>query len=389
MSRVPLQRLGRQKIFFTTLRAQQETLAKLAHDRNMLVVQLKAAIASAELCVKRTEQSEKVESQRRTESGRRNAAITHQTNEKALLEAENVMDSLSEQLQSTKAFIRQLSDGMSYNGEWLASQREWQQEASIRFGNVETGCRFSSAGLQDLRLLEEDDDDDSTSATIVGFAKRPAECLRELVDRRKVVVGDARALETYAMGQAYSLPPQIVPALGKPRIQMLGSAHYGNGKVKKLPASSSSMTRYEQKTFKDVYVGVTMLLPDQDSSTFRGLSQWHQIFGIWERELKEDRVPMEWDNSAFQLVEAFNHTSSRFPASASARKALVCACLSLTCPMYYGLDVRLRGLLREALAGEATTGAEVLQAEKLLWSSFQDELPVEIPLLYDMSDDHD
>lgn len=121
------------------------------------------------------------------------------------------------------------------------------------------------------------------------------------------------------------------------------------------------------------------------------LAPWHSIFGIWQDELVADKLPTSWESCAFDLYQAFMTTSRRFPNTKEQFIAFVAACLTLTCPMYYGLEPHVRRTLRMALCNDTqnkpmTDELLILQAEQLIWSTFAGELPVDIPLLYNLSD---
>jgi len=68
-------------------------------------------------------------------------------------------------------------------------------------------------------------------------------------------------------------------------------------------------------------------------------AEWQKMVALWEREIRDDDgLRWDWPQVAYQLLSEFLG-AQRATVPASRVWALVCASLTLSCPMFYSWSI--------------------------------------------------
>jgi hypothetical protein len=222
----------------------------------------------------------------------------------------------------------------------------------------------------------------------LSAVKTPLHCLQYLFSLVKPQLPST--LPSYYKSTPFRLPPRLQLHLGHPRIQSLGTDHYKMIKPIVVNAASKQTTLqgYSQVDF-------AQKIQKLQSTAFK-YNEYAIAINEWNYELQEDekwtkhQQHANWAQNASALAFEFYQRQRFIPSNSSPVFAL--ACLTLTSPMYYGMTETIRrnvcavwlSLLFnfKTLGNEQDLISTLYPIELLIWSTFQNILPVNIFLLY-------
>jgi hypothetical protein len=270
---------------------------------------------------------------------------------------------------------------------WLASA---QKLASGQGGNAKSAADRQIVGQSLQKLLH------------------PEQCLQVLLEQYLV-----RTLKeepaNYAIAGGFHLPEPHVFRLDLPEIHQLGPNSYEDGltSIFEAPRSIGTRTTPPMAVTRDTFNFVVHLFETRNT-------RWKHIFAEWTSEIRDaDKLTWDWAKSAFDLFHDLIFKRKKLALHQQPVDcvcALICAALTLSCPMTYGMSLASRDLLRNALNVDildmraheshmisnnttAVVGSPVptldailvRRAELAFWNAYDDHiLPIEIPKLYDL-----
>jgi len=231
------------------------------------------------------------------------------------------------------------------------------------------------------QLSQQADLDDTTTRQayermLDNTSKTAEECMSALFTHGllRFEPAGARPPSSYPVPKPFHLPPQVVIHLRRPRLTSLApdeiSRYRKKGAVKYLPALEPDGLALDRERMSNII-------------EFTHNMHWNRAFSRWRQELVEDRVPSsrwEWPDAAYTLWLAFQPDRVK----PSVRECLFRSCLTLTCPMFYGMSREFRRFFRAEVGGAKFSEDDMIAAESCIWEKFAGRLPVKIPFLYNL-----
>jgi hypothetical protein len=227
--------------------------------------------------------------------------------------------------------------------------------------------------------------------------KTPRECMLNLILTAVVLVVDkdsvhelksslsSSSYHDMSMNVVYKLPEQYRVKIGSPSMSMLADEAKD---YRRLDVSSHVTSNNNNKQTITHDLGFFQdILPRVSDE------KWNNMFTIWKAELIEDSLDRgletDWATIAHNLYVLYCAKSALRPLDDVGEYALAVACLTLTCPMYYGLGRSQRERMRNGFAARLSLKQNhILSMEKVIWTAFNCQLPdmIKIPLLYNSNE---
>jgi hypothetical protein len=221
---------------------------------------------------------------------------------------------------------------------------------------------------------------------MLAAIKSPEDAMRAMIEHEMVTVEPPGTLlpADYALPRPFSLPPQKIIRLSQPKLITLGKHEhtlYATTPPLELMSTTLSARELTLNDFEAAVKGV-------------GDLYWTRTFATWQAELEEDRLetPWRWQQAAAELWTHIAHSNPPKPfPSLRDQRALLVACLTLTCPMFVGMTSDARNQLRIMLAHsqQPLQVERIIAAESFIWSFFDEQLPVDVPGLYDEEEEEE
>lgn len=214
----------------------------------------------------------------------------------------------------------------------------------------------------------------------INRTKTPLQCLNTIINDYDQIITQAtpQEVEKYLF-QVFHLPNKedYMLHFGNPNIHMM----WNNGVLEYKDAKDVKMNNFNAKTSIEPSTPKQLL----ERFNFFDKTDWSETLIEWLRELNLITInnqKYDWLQTALILSDNF----SQFERPVSFQLA----CLLLACPMFYGITNLARSSLRKALENYFNLEElSIVSNEKIIWNwrQFQGTLPIQMPLLYDESDD--
>jgi serine/threonine protein kinase len=184
----------------------------------------------------------------------------------------------------------------------------------------------------------------------------------------------------------FHLPKQIVLKTDYPEKSFLRSDHYQNVTTpfplnKLFSTVNRKLSPVSLEEFRKHLYFLEFENNESKTSKEDGI-----MLQLWVNELKMDHnegeiKKFDWANAAWDLYMKFHSEFLQY----TEHKQFINATFMLTCPMYYGLTRLMeKQILNDLNNAEPENPTIVKRMELLIWNRFNNVLPVQIPLLYNL-----
>lgn len=203
----------------------------------------------------------------------------------------------------------------------------------------------------------------------ISLVQTPIVCLNLLVQEFSA---NLKRYKPHPNSIPYKLPPHLLLHVTQPTEDMLN--HYQNISeevLTKFKSHSDYVFSWKMKT------AIAQLIGRESIGRF--IELWLKELQF-DQTLLSDKRDMSWETAAASLYLAFSQHTGKYPVS----DEFILACLTLTCPMYYGIPEKMRQLIINDWMDSSTGYKGVYACELLIWKKFANKLPVNILALYNI-----